>query len=133
MENSESDNWYSAESATFGDRLADAREVVGLTQADFARRIGVAQRTIQAWEEDRSEPRAKRLQMMSGMLNVSIRWLLTGEGEGLDAPLPQGDLTSDMRDILSELSQMRTRALVLSNDMGQLEKRLRKLMRENAA
>ena len=38
-----------------------------------------------------------------------------------------------MRDILSELSQMRTRALVLSNDMGQLEKRLRKLMRENAA
>jgi len=133
MENSESENWYSAESATFGDRLADARDVVGLTQAEFARKLGVALRTIQAWEEDRSEPRANRLQMMSGMLNVSIRWLLTGEGEGLDAPLQQGDLTSDMRDILSELSQMRTRALVLSNDMGQLEKRLRKLMRENAA
>jgi len=133
MENSESENWYSAESSTFGDRLADARDVVGLTQTQFARKLGVAQRTIQAWEEDRSEPRANRLQMMSGMLNVSIRWLLTGEGEGLEAPLAQGDLTSDMRDILSELAQMRNRALVLSNDMGQLEKRLRKLMRENAA
>jgi transcriptional regulator with XRE-family HTH domain len=133
MENTESDNWYSEETATFGDRLAGARDVSGLTQAAFARKIGVAERTVQAWEEDRSEPRANRLQMMSGMLNVSIRWLLTGEGEGLDAPVPEGVLTGDMRDILSELSQMRTRALALSNDMGQLEKRLRKLMRENAA
>lgn len=133
MEKSESENWYSAETSTFGDRLADAREVTGLTQAAFARRLGVAERTIQAWEEDRSEPRANRLQMMSGMLNVSIRWLLTGEGEGLDAPIPESGLTGDMRNILTELAHMRAKTLALSNDMGQLEKRLRKLMRENAA
>jgi len=133
MENSERDNWYSAETATFGDRLADARDVAGMTQTEFARKLGVAARTIVAWEEDRSEPRANRLQMMSGMLNVSIRWLLTGEGEGLDAPIPEGGLTADMRGLLSELSQMRAKTLAMSNDMGQLEKRLRKLMRENAA
>ena len=59
------DGWFSDETATFGDRLAGAREAQGLSQEDLARRLGVRLKTIQAWEDDLSEPRANRLQMMA--------------------------------------------------------------------
>ncbi|MEZ5913851.1 MAG: helix-turn-helix transcriptional regulator, partial [Paracoccaceae bacterium] len=35
------ENWYSEEAATFGDRLAAAREAAGLSQAELAQRLGV--------------------------------------------------------------------------------------------
>ena len=91
--NDEND-WYGADAATFGDRLAGAREAAGMTQSQLARRLGVKKATIAAWENDLSEPRANRLSMMAGMINVSIMWLLTGEGEGMEAPVDEieGDL-----------------------------------------
>ncbi len=73
---------WSEDVSTFGDRLARAREYASMTQAQLARRLGVKVATIKNWEFDRSEPRANRLQMLSGLLNVSIIWLMTGEGEG---------------------------------------------------
>ena len=76
------DDYYSDDAATFGDRLAAAREALGLSQAQLASRSGVRLSTIQNWEGDRSEPRANKLQMIAGILNVSMIWLLTGQGEG---------------------------------------------------
>lgn len=121
------DGWFSEESATFGDRLAGAREAVGLGQAEFARRLGVRLKTIEAWENDMSEPRANRLQMMAGLLNVSIRWLLTGEGVGPDEP-EINDATRDINDLLLDLRQVRLQHQRLGETLGRLEKRLR-LMR----
>ncbi|MGB3277995.1 MAG: helix-turn-helix transcriptional regulator [Pseudorhodobacter sp.] len=123
-------DWYSADAATFGDRLAGAREASMLTQEALARRLGVKLGTIQNWENDHSEPRANKLQMMSGMLNVSMRWLLTGEGEGIESPI--ATQTGDLQSALADLARMRAQALALSRDMGHLEKRLRGLMREVA-
>jgi HTH-type transcriptional regulator, cell division transcriptional repressor len=122
--------WFSNDTATFGDRLSGAREAAGLTQADFARRLGVRLTTVQAWEDDRADPRANRLQMVAGMLNVSIRWLLTGQGDGLDGP-PQGSaLPAAAQDVLADLSRLRASLLALSGEVGQAEKRLRVLLRE---
>jgi len=73
-------DWYGAETATFGDRLAGAREAAGLSQEELATRLGVRLETLIGWEEDAADPRANRLQMLAGMLNVSLMWLLTGEG-----------------------------------------------------
>lgn len=124
--------WFSNDTATFGDRLAGAREAAGLTQADFARRLGVRLTTVQAWEDDRADPRANRLQMVAGMLNVSIRWLLTGQGDGLDGP-PQGStLPPAAQDVLADLTRLRASLLALSGEVGQAEKRLRVLLREGA-
>ena len=123
-------DWYSAEAATFGDRLAGAREAANLTPEAFARRLGVKLVTIQNWENDHSEPRANKLQMISGMLNVSMRWLLTGEGEGIESPVAAN--SGDLQKALADLARMRAQALALSQDMGHLEKRLRSLMKEVA-
>ncbi|MEL6774542.1 MAG: helix-turn-helix transcriptional regulator, partial [Pseudomonadota bacterium] len=69
---------FSDRAATFGDRMALAREAQGLTQAQLARQLGLRVDSVRNWEADRAEPRANRLQMLAAFLNVSIVWLLTG-------------------------------------------------------
>lgn len=128
-ENNTADTWFSAEVATFGDRLAGAREAAGMTQEDLARRLGVRLTTLQAWEDDASEPRSNRLQMVAGMLNVSIRWLLTGLGDGLDAPSAPGTHDAATLEALTDLSRMRAQMLALAQDLGQMEQRLHHLLR----
>ena len=129
MTETQSTNWYSIDAATFGDRLAAAREGANLTQEELARRLGVKLATILNWENDHSEPRANKLQMMAGMLNVSLRWLLTGEGEGIETPFVSNN--NDLNAALADLSRMRAQAMALSQDMGHLEKRLRVMLRES--
>lgn len=125
----ETSTWFAGEVATFGDRMSGAREAAGLSQEELARHLGVRLSTIQAWEDDSAEPRANRLQMMAGMLNVSIRWLLTGEGEGLDQPVDPEPLGAQGQETLKEIARMRTQMLSLTNELGQMEKRLRQILR----
>jgi transcriptional regulator with XRE-family HTH domain len=118
-------DYFSEDMATFGDRVAAAREALGLTQAQLARRLGVKAQTIDAWEADRSEPRANRLQMLAGLLNVSIMWLMTGEGAGLevqDDQIPPGDA---LRETLVEIRAIRMAQRQLTERLARLEKRLR--------
>ncbi|QMU57030.1 MAG: helix-turn-helix domain-containing protein [Boseongicola sp.] len=125
-------NWYSNESSTFGDRLAAARESLGLSQSDLAKKLGVSADSVEGWENDVREPRANRLQMLSGVLNVSIPWLLIGEGDGLAAPgadEPQADLD----DLMSEFRLLRSQMTKAADRMGVLEKRLKSAMTDHAA
>ncbi|SFE56923.1 helix-turn-helix domain-containing protein [Roseivivax sediminis] len=123
-------DWYGPEAATFGDRLAAAREAAGMSSEDLAKRLGVKHSTLQGWEADRNEPRANRLQMLSGILNVSIVWLLTGEGDGVDAPGSDHLETSDMRALLTDLRAVQAEMKTTAERVGRLEKRLRQLVRE---
>ena len=43
------DDWFSEDNATFGDRVAAAREALGLTQSQLASRLGVRLGTVQNW------------------------------------------------------------------------------------
>ncbi len=67
---------------TFGGRFSRAREASGLSVKDLAWRIGVKMATINAWESDRSRPGSHRLSNLSGLLRVSLSWLLHGVGNG---------------------------------------------------
>ncbi|MBV7408898.1 MULTISPECIES: helix-turn-helix domain-containing protein [Roseobacteraceae] len=125
-------DWYSADAATFGDRVAGAREQAGMTQKQLAKRLGVRLATLKSWEDDLSEPRANRLSMMAGLLNVSMMWLINGEGEGLDAPVEEEPLTADMRDLLTEVRDMRSDMLARAEQLGRLEKKLRAAMQAPA-
>ena len=114
-------DWYAEDRATFGDRLALAREAAGLDQKGLADRLGVKRGTVARWEEDVDEPRANRLQMLSGLLGVSMRWLLTGAGDGP----PEEEAPPDLAAALSELRALRAEALATAERLGRLEKRLR--------
>ena len=127
------DNWYSEEAATFGDRLAAARETVGLDQKGLAKRLGVKPKTLASWEQDLSEPRAARVQMLSGLLGVSLSWLLTGEGEGgVEPPGTAGELTPDAKSLLLELRDIRGDITRATQKMARLEKSLRRIMEESS-
>ena len=117
--------WFDGQTTTFGDRVTGAREAAGLDQAELAKRLGVKLKTIQAWENDQSEPRANRLGMMAGMLGVSMMWLLTGRGEGLGGPELDDALDENVEAILLDLRQMRHEQSSLSERIGRIEKRLR--------
>lgn len=129
--NNDQTDWYGPETATFGDRVAGAREAAGLSQSHLARCLGVKKSTLAGWEDDISEPRANKLSMMSGLLNVSITWLLTGEGEGMLAP--EEELTSlpDMADFLAELREIRGSMRTNAERAARLEKRMRQAMQEH--
>ena len=123
-------DWYSEDAATFGDRLAGAREAAGLSQKELATRIGVKQTVIANWENDIKEPRANRLQMLSGLLGVSLSWLLTGEGEGPDAPSEDSPVSPDLVDLLAEMRLLRAQMVQSGEKLGQLEKRLRAAVKD---
>lgn len=119
----EPDSYFGEDSATFGDRLTAARIAAGLDQKTLARKLGVKRATVDRWENDLSEPRANRLSMLTGMLNVSLPWLLMGHGDGIT---PQGGpIPDDMRAMLEELRDLRATLTTASDRMAVLEQRLR--------
>jgi transcriptional regulator with XRE-family HTH domain len=121
-------DWYAPEHATFGDRVAAAREQAGMTQGVLAKRLGVRLPTLRAWENDMSEPRANSLSILAGLLNVSIMWLINGEGEGVEGPDDQGTISGEMSDVLVEIRILRADMLKKAEQMGRLEKRLRRVI-----
>jgi transcriptional regulator with XRE-family HTH domain len=110
---------------TLGGRLLRAREATGLSLKELADRLGVRPATVQAWENDRSQPRANRMQMMAGLLNVSLSWLLHGIGSG-----PSGDGHAEL---LESLALQLDRLKRLQHESQQLATRIERDMRRFAA
>ena len=82
------------EDTTLGGRISMAREATGLSVADVVKRLGVRANTYEAWEADRSEPRANKLVALAGILNVSPPYLLSGLGkQPTKSALPERQIT----------------------------------------
>ena len=126
------EDWYSDAHATFGDRLVAAREAAELSQKGLAKRLGVKPKTIVGWENDVSEPRANRLQMLAGLLNVSLMWLINGEGEGVPPPSAASNVSPEARALLLELRDLRADLVRSGEELARIEKRLRKLFETGA-
>ena len=115
-------DWYTNDASTFGDRVVAAREARKLTGKALARHLGVAGKTIENWENDIAEPRANKLQMLSGVLNVSIPWLLTGEGGEVVADAMESE---DIGELLTEVRSLRAEMIAAAERLGVVEKRLK--------
>ena len=118
-------DWYGPDKATFGDRLAAARENSNLSQNDLAKRLGVKNSTIKSWENDNSEPRANRLSMLAGLLNVSITWLISAEGSGVEAPSKEDRSEDSLQEVLKELRVLRLNMLKSVERIDNLEEKLK--------
>ena len=127
MESLSENNYYANDNATFGDRIYAARVAVGLSQSALAIRLGVQLKTVKKWEEDITEPRANKLQMISGLLNISITWLLIGEGIGPQDPESTIPISADLNEILVELRHTKSELLRLTKNLDVIDKKLRKL------
>lgn len=121
----DSEDWFNPDVTTFGDRLTGARESAGMTQKDMARRLGVKLKTLKNWEDDLSEPRANRLSMMAGLLNVSLTWLISGKGEGPDGPGEELPSDHALTEALGQVREMRNQIAVFAERLEQSERALR--------
>jgi transcriptional regulator with XRE-family HTH domain len=102
---------------TIGGRLSRAREASGLSVKHLALRLGVKMATIQAWESDRSQPGSHRLTTLSGLLGVSLSWILHGVGIA-----PSEEMGASQRADL--LNAQLDRLVLLHAETGQLISRL---------
>lgn len=57
-------------------RLKELRENMGISQYEFAERLGVAQSTVGGWESGKREPNFRTIQSIADFFNVSIDFLL---------------------------------------------------------
>ena len=103
-----------------GPRIRVARENAGLALSEAARKLGVTEATLEAWETGEEEPRANRLQMLAGLLNVSLPWFLEGREDEYMAARKD----SDDQALRAELAEIRTRLEEIQLLVVNAEKRL---------
>jgi transcriptional regulator with XRE-family HTH domain len=123
MADSINESWFQEGVATFGDRLEAARKEAGLSQDHLAQHLGVRNSTVRAWEQDEWEPRGNRMQMLAGMLNVSLMWLMIGKGPGLTAP-DGTTLEAAVPMALAQIHRLRRQMQLLAQDMQVAEAKL---------
>lgn len=117
---------YADEQATLGDRIAAGREALGMSQSQLAKRLGVTTDALEEWEFDQSAPRSNRLQMLAGVLNVSLIWLISGESDGFEDD--DEDSETEAESILRALRQLRSDQVRLAERTGRLERKLRLIL-----
>jgi len=68
---------------SIGERIKQLREILGLTQTEFASRIGLTYKMLGLYERGKYEPSEKVLKLISSTFGVSYEWLKEGKGEAL--------------------------------------------------
>ncbi len=53
------------------EEVKTARETLGISQAELARRIGVSRRTVEGWEQDRREPTDASVAKIEALLKAA--------------------------------------------------------------
>jgi len=64
-----------------GERIRALRKALGLTQKEFADRIGITYQMLGLYERGAYDPPDKVLKLISSTFGVSYEWLKTGQGE----------------------------------------------------
>ena len=86
---------------TTGQRIAQKRKELGLSQEALGERLGVSRQAIYKWESDSALPEIEKLVALSRLSGASVGWLLGTEEES--AP-EGGELTEAQVKILEELA-----------------------------
>ena len=111
--------------ATFGGRVAAAREAQNMSQAVLAAKLGLTARTVAAWEAGQARPRPNKTQMLAAILNVSLRWLLSGAAdEQVDSSAVPPRGSEAVAAILAEMRVLKTELASSAQKLSRLEKRL---------
>lgn len=83
---------------TVGERLARLRKQKLLTQGELASRLGVTVTSVCYWEQDRSRPKAARLEALATLLGVPVAELTA------DAAPERRDLQSLVARVRSQIA-----------------------------
>lgn len=67
------------EQITLGQRIAERRKMLGLSQEALGEKLGVSRQAISKWESDGAVPEIEKLIGLSKLFSVSVGWLLGTE------------------------------------------------------
>lgn len=86
---------------TTGQRVAQKRKELGLSQEALGEKLGVSRQSIYKWESDSALPEVEKLVALSRLFGVSVGWLLGVEEE--TAP-PGGELSEEQLRLVEEIA-----------------------------
>jgi len=75
-----------------GERIREARKSAKLTLQDVADRLGVTVSAVSQWEQNRTSIDLSRAMKLAHALNVSLQWLIEGDG-----PMDQQPISRDQK------------------------------------
>ena len=94
---------------TLGERICFVRKKLGLTQAEFAVRIGFTRAlTVSRYETNQREPEVSILVEIAKLGGVSLDWLLTGE----DSPSVRDIVTEKILQLLDGMEEEKRREVL---------------------
>lgn len=105
---------------TLGARISKAREQSGMSLTTVAKLAGIKSDTLKSWEVDASEPRASKVNMLAGILGVSVTYFLADEGH-------KGELESDVASTEEMLSALQEQFRDLQESQQQIRIELDKI------
>ena len=76
---------------TVGQRIAQKRKELGLSQEALGDRLGVSRQSIYKWESDSTLPEVEKLIALSKLFGVSVGWLL-----GVEEPVPASESSGEL-------------------------------------
>ena len=112
------------EDTTLGGRISMARETSGLSVGQVVKRLGVKATTYEAWEADRSEPRANKLVALAGILNISPPYLLSGLGK---QPSNLGLPERQIRQLTAQIEQLEQNLKTATVSLRQIKRVVAKM------
>lgn len=86
---------------TTGQRIAQRRKMLGLSQEALGQQLGVSRQAISKWESDTTTPEISKLIAMSHLFSVSVGWLLCQEEE--PSPVQSQAFTEDQLRLLEKV------------------------------
>ena len=94
------------------DRLKELRKTLGLTQQEFADKIGIQRGTYAKYEIGRNEPIDAVIRLICATFNVNEEWLRSGSGEMFVQRDPFNEVYKMVNDMLGDESSDFKRRLV---------------------
>lgn len=109
------------------ERLKKLRKILGLTQQEFANKIGMKQNTIAQYEMGRTIPSNAIIFSICREFNVNETWLKTGEGEMFSESFGSSNISERLRILRKELGmtqqEFASRLNLSRNFINQVENR----------
>lgn len=90
---------------TVGQRIAQKRKELGLSQEALGDRLGVSRQSIYKWESDSALPEVEKLIALPKLFGVSVGWLLGVEDAPPESAVPEesGELTETQLKMVEEI------------------------------
>ena len=88
---------------TVGQRIAQKRKELGLSQEALGEQLGVSRQSIYKWESDTVLPEVEKLIALSRLFSVSVGWLLGVEDAAPEQPGQSPELTDAQLAMVREI------------------------------